>query len=171
MKSVFPDKEVFNNYTLNTITNDNTSLEFTLTQYPNYIFSIDAKLKNRIVKVEREQIVKENRIKEYCTIIVDSASKGNIDIEKLTTEFPYMEVTNKMIKGLNSEIVLEYKNPLYDQITRDMAISLLEMSMFGIVDESIFTIISDKKELISIDYLTQKEQEENEEKEENDELE
>ena len=143
MKSVFPDKEVFNNYDLNLNPKSNTILEFVLKQYPEYIFSIETKLKNRVVKNERDQIVKENKTKEYCTSIIDSASNGNIDIVYLTENFPYMEVTNKMIKSLNSELVLEYKNELYKQIPRDMAIALLEMSVFGIVDKSIFTIVTE----------------------------
>lgn len=161
MKSVFPDKEVFNNYELN-LNSDNTILEFVLKQYPEYIFSIEAKLKNRIVKKERDLIVKENRIREYCTTIINSASNGNIDTEYLYENFPYMEITNKMIKSLNSELVLEYKNELYKQIPKEMAIALLEMSMFGIIDTTIFTIINDKDTIENMDYTIENKEVENE---------
>ena len=170
MKSVFPDKEVFNNYDLNLNTDNNTVLEFILKQYPEYIFCIETKLKNRIVKPEKDIIISENRTREYCTIVIESASSGNIDIELLVNKFPYMVVTNKMIKSLNSELVLEYKNELYNQISREMAISLLEMSMFGIVDESIFSIVNDNKSIEDMEYVNPKITEE-ETEEEDDELE
>lgn len=170
MKSVFPDKEVFNNYDLNLNSENNTVLEFILKQYPEYIFCVETKLKNRIVKPEKDIIISENRTKEYCTIIIDSASNGNIDIDLLVEKFPYMTVTNKMIKSLNSELVLEYKNELYKQISKEMAISLLEISMFGIVDENIFNIVNDKKTIEDMEYVNPKVIKEDDE-EEDDELE
>ena len=170
MKSVFPDKEVFNNYDLNLNSENNTVLEFILKQYPEYIFCIETKLKNRVVKPEKDIIISESRTKEYCTIIIDSASNGNIDIDLLVEKFPYMTVTNKMIKSLNSELVLEYKNELYKQISKKMAISLLEISMFGIVDENIFTIVNDKKTIEDMEYVNPKVIKEDDE-EEDDELE
>ena len=170
MKSVFPDKEVFNNYDLNLNSENNTVLEFILKQYPEYIFCVETKLKNRIVKPEKDIIISENRTKEYCTIIIDSACNGNIDIDLLVEKFPYMTVTNKMIKSLNSELVLEYKNELYKQISKEMAISLLEISMFGIVDENIFNIVNDKKTIEDMEYVNPKVIKEDDE-EEDDELE